>query len=218
LAGARDATLRLARLPAGLASREHVRDVAAAWQRVFDEGVVRATLTQRLLALEWSTDVDLLASKLEQGVCGVLRDAWQHALPHGNSSKGDEADTPWLLLRAQDELASELFSHIEPLVEQLPTGDSETSDGIEELFRRWAEVLWSAERYLDIFPNQGALFYDSVGATLLNHGAWLHNHEDCYPLSHDIFSWLCAIVPRDHSDEQMLRDNQKLSRRAARLQ
>jgi hypothetical protein len=219
LGPAREATLRLARAASGLFTRARVRAVAKAWQAVLDDGTVRGWLTERMLSLDWSANPDALQAKLEDELCELLREAWQRAVPDGSGSahagEDDESDEPWLLLRARDSLQDELLSDISPLTQDLPTDQATSDGGTDFHLQRWAEIRFRARCYFDVVPDGGAVFYDSFGKRLLNHGAWLHNRQRAYALAHDIFAWLRAVTPRDNEDAKLLKTNQRLSGGAA---
>ena len=109
--------------------------------------------------------------------------------------------------RAKDALHSELIGELESLAEELPTGNSKKLDGYEHHWRTWAHVRAVAQRYLDTLPERSPAIYDAVGATLRNHGSWLHNHEEAIVLAHDVFRYLLGLVPRKTEDYASLKSN-----------
>jgi hypothetical protein len=123
-----------------------------------------------------------------------------------------------MLMAAEARLQDELFSELEMLSAVVEAGDAAWNADLEAVVRRWAEIRWTAQRYLDLFPGSRELFYDNFGTLLLNHGAWLHNRAKAYPLACDVFRWLRDWAPADHDDLKLLRGNEKLSYGAAKLQ
>lgn len=86
---------------------------------------------------------------------------------------------------------------------------------MEEHVRRWAELRSLIQRYVERFPRDVDLFYDSLGINLLNHGVWLNNRELAYSLGYDIFHFLSQILGENHESQPLLKSKAKIAKRSA---
>ena len=155
-------------------------------------------------------DVDTLVARLEQGVLQLLADAWPNTPP----SSFDEPQ-PELLRAAVDQVRSQLLDELEPLVGALQTGERQSTGQTEEHLRRWAEIRSLVRRYTDLFPQDVAVLYDSLGVHVLNHGVWLNNRELSYSLGYDVFAFLSQILDEQHESQTLLKSNAKIAKRSA---
>jgi hypothetical protein len=214
---------RLAAAPAGTVDRPEIEEVAKLWHSALVEGSLRQHLVARMNEQASGFDVEQALASLETQIVSLLADSLAQASSESGASGGaalDELDPdrPLMLMAAEARLQGELFTELEMLSAVVETDDAARNADLEAVVRRWAEIRWTAQRYLDLFPGSRALFYDNFGPALLNHGAWLHNQVKAYPLACDVFRWLRDCAPADHDDLKLLRGNEKLSYGAAKLQ
>lgn len=206
LDGARRATVELLCLAPGMVSRKELRRVAEAWQQLFESGDLVRWFEARALALGTSLDAAALAQRARGEVVDVFASVLRHTLPDR-----DEEDEPELLLLAADRIADELLGEIEALCESLRVSDEPLGHGYDEYWRSWARVRALGDYLVDVLPERKEQLLDSVGVTLMNHGAWLYNVERARALAHDMFRWLVAIAPKSWSDYPVLRRNARIS-------
>jgi hypothetical protein len=197
-------------LPRGAISREELRRIARSWGLLLESGALRKAFSERTAA-PGSVDADIEAqvSDVEGHLVELLAELWRLA-PAEPAGDHDEA---MLITLVKDEIQSALLNEIEVLCASLRQEGVHES-GVEGHWRRWVAVRELADSYLQLLGERRELLYDSVGARLWNHGAWLYNTEHARVLAHDVFHWVHALVPKGHADEKALRGNARLSRGA----
>ena len=203
LEAATNTTAALLRLQPGIPSRSDLRTAASTWQAVFDGPELRDRLVRRQSELEFQVDHEVIRAKLEADVVTTLARLWRNTLPDHPS----EAAEPPLILAAKDALQDEWLTELEALVRVLPQGDDDQSRPLEEHWRRWAEVRRVARDFLDALPDRYGMLFGAVGSRLLNHGVWLHTHENATLLAHDVFRWLLPLSPPTTETRKILIGN-----------
>lgn len=207
LASAKRLSFELMRLPKGVATRTELAKLAETWQTVFDSGELRQNLLARREALSASFDADAVMARVERQIVVLLGELVSESSPQPES----DTDQPLLLLAAMDRLQEDWFSELEGLCEALPCGNAHTTNDLDRHWRTWCRVRHLTRLLSDASPERANWIFDAVGAELLNHAAWLYNHELAQTLAHDIFYFLLGITPKSDVNRETIVKNFRLS-------
>src|SRR5262249_17978649 len=108
-AGARDATVALLAAPSTRVTRPRLREVATAWEKVFESDDIHAQLARRLTELDASADAGGLAGQFEEQIVDLLAEAWRRSVP---DSLPPGALEPVLLQSAIDRVRYRLLDEL----------------------------------------------------------------------------------------------------------
>jgi hypothetical protein len=208
LASVTRATVLLLRLPRGTATRGELFAIARAWQALLEGDELRARVATRRDELEATFDGGAVTAALEAGLTTLLAEL----LCSTPSDASETVDEPLLVIVAKDGLQSELLAELEELAADLPTDGDKRFEGYDHHWRTWARLRAVTCRYLDALPERREHIYHAIGATLLNHGAWLHNTEEGKLVAHDVFRFLLKLAPRGAEDYETLKKNAAIGR------
>jgi hypothetical protein len=203
----RAATFEALRLAPGQITDAELRELAGAWQVIFEDD----EFTERLCT---STDgggdgldsVDLAAA-LENEVVSLLSQLWRHASIEATTVDSDPALLRW----AKDTLQAELLGEAESIAATLPHAKAPATGEYGNDWRTWARLRALERAFARLLPERQPEFIQSIGTDVLNHGVWLFNDKQARMLGNDVFRWLLKRYPRDHVDYKTLKQNVKIS-------
>jgi hypothetical protein len=203
-------TFEALRLNPGVVTRSEICELASAWQVVFDNRQHEEFLSTRLDVGAVDIDVVQIAANFENEVISVLVELWRRSLPL--ETHFDEE--PPLLVAVKDEIQFELVGQFERIANGLARDPSDPDGDYESHWRNWARLRTIARDFLMYLPERHVQLSDAGCTHVLNHGAWLYNHERARVLAHDIFRWLVTYFPKDSPNYEVVSRNVRLSRNA----
>jgi hypothetical protein len=206
-----------AELPAALADLAHVlenrfaRDGASLARRVgeldgaLDRSTTRALVQQRLLALGAQRDADAIIS----GFRARLVDLLAPVIEESPRLAGGQARGP-ILDQAIERVRNRLLRDVEAQCKDYGERQQrETPLDILAEWGAWALMRDSADRLLELAPEQEHSLFHTMYVPTCNFAVYQHNKCKRPPLAHEIFSWLRRHSRSDAAASKLLTENMR---------